>query len=436
MIKSELIKQKSISSASNAYNLKPTSYSKAFTHTSPRLCRVKVTLSAFTIVELLVVIVVIGILAAITIVSYTGLSSKANVSSLQSDLSSAKKQLALYQVEHSAFPTSPLTVNGNSYCPSDDPKYCFKTSTGNTFTYSPASGTTPQAFSLIAKNNNTYYNLTNNSQPTAVTPIPEASVSATGTYTLSSDGPYRIYKFTGNGSITTTTPGTAEVLVVGGGGGGSGGPGGAGGYLTGVESLTGTLNVTVGAGGAGTVSSVVIGSNGGDSIFSTRTAKGGGGGGVYNIHQNGENGGSGGGSSGVTGSIAYGGIASPIGQGNDGGTTGGYNVPPYPGGGGGGVGSVGGNASDTTHAGNGGAGINNDIVQRGILVGYSGGGGGSYGNAGGVQTTASHGGGVGSTTGNGVSGTSNTGGGGGGALYTNTGGSGGSGIVVIRYLTP
>ena len=55
----------------------------------------------FTIVELLVVIVVIGILAAITIVSYTGLSSKANVSSLQSDLSSAKKQLALYYIDHS-----------------------------------------------------------------------------------------------------------------------------------------------------------------------------------------------------------------------------------------------------------------------------------------------------------------------------------------------
>ena len=88
----------------------------------------------FTIVELLVVIVVIGILAAITIVSYTGLSGKANVASLQSDLSSAKKQLALYQVEHSTFPTS-LTADGNKYCPTGGTEYCFKTSTGNTFTY-------------------------------------------------------------------------------------------------------------------------------------------------------------------------------------------------------------------------------------------------------------------------------------------------------------
>jgi prepilin-type N-terminal cleavage/methylation domain-containing protein len=40
--------------------------------------------NGFTIVELLVVIVVIGILAAITIVSYTGITARANVSSAQS----------------------------------------------------------------------------------------------------------------------------------------------------------------------------------------------------------------------------------------------------------------------------------------------------------------------------------------------------------------
>jgi len=39
---------------------------------------------AFTIIELLVVIVVIGILAVITIVSYTGISQKANNAAMQS----------------------------------------------------------------------------------------------------------------------------------------------------------------------------------------------------------------------------------------------------------------------------------------------------------------------------------------------------------------
>ncbi|MDB5159910.1 MAG: hypothetical protein JWO99_173 [Candidatus Saccharibacteria bacterium] len=46
---------------------------------------------AFTIVELLIVIVVIGILAAITIVAYNGVTSKAQVASLQSALNSSAK---------------------------------------------------------------------------------------------------------------------------------------------------------------------------------------------------------------------------------------------------------------------------------------------------------------------------------------------------------
>ena len=125
---------------------------------------------AFTIVELLVVIVVIGILAAITIVSYTGLSSKANVASLQSDLSSAKKQLALYQVEHSTFPTS-LTADGNKYCPTGGTEYCFKTSTGNTFTYSsPVSPYQTYIMDAINTASTTKYRVTNDSAPVSAMP--------------------------------------------------------------------------------------------------------------------------------------------------------------------------------------------------------------------------------------------------------------------------
>src|SRR5680860_458789 len=88
----------------------------------------------FTIVELLVVIVVIGILAAITIVSYSGISQKATVVSLISDLDNASKQLKLYQVEYSSFPTT-LTSNCPT-APINDTKYCLKPSSGNTYTYS------------------------------------------------------------------------------------------------------------------------------------------------------------------------------------------------------------------------------------------------------------------------------------------------------------
>ena len=47
----------------------------------------------FTIVELLIVIVVIGILAAITVVAYTGIQQRARVAVLMSDLKQAQTQL-------------------------------------------------------------------------------------------------------------------------------------------------------------------------------------------------------------------------------------------------------------------------------------------------------------------------------------------------------
>ena len=60
----------------------------------------------FTIVELLVVIVVIGTLAAITIVSYVGISQKAVAAALQADLSSASKQLELFSIANGVFPVT------------------------------------------------------------------------------------------------------------------------------------------------------------------------------------------------------------------------------------------------------------------------------------------------------------------------------------------
>jgi len=53
----------------------------------------------FTIVELLVVIVVIGILASITIVSYTGVTAKANTVSAQAAANSAIKKLEAYNAD-------------------------------------------------------------------------------------------------------------------------------------------------------------------------------------------------------------------------------------------------------------------------------------------------------------------------------------------------
>ena len=63
--------------------------------------------NGFTIVELLIVIVVIGILAAITIVSYTGVSNRARTARAQSNATAVSNLAHVYNVDptKNAFPT-------------------------------------------------------------------------------------------------------------------------------------------------------------------------------------------------------------------------------------------------------------------------------------------------------------------------------------------
>lgn len=62
--------------------------------------------NAFTIVELLIVIVVIAILAAISIVAYNGVQNRARESTLKSDLTNAAKQMELANVDAGNYPTT------------------------------------------------------------------------------------------------------------------------------------------------------------------------------------------------------------------------------------------------------------------------------------------------------------------------------------------
>ena len=129
----------------------------------------------FTIVELLVVIVVIGILAAITVVAYTGISQKAIVAMLQSDLGNSAQKLKLYRVEHDAYPA---TLDGSN-CPTGpaDINYCLKPSSGNTFAYSSSSPYS--SFSLVATNTNgTSYRITDDTGPVLVTATPITAIAA------------------------------------------------------------------------------------------------------------------------------------------------------------------------------------------------------------------------------------------------------------------
>ncbi len=60
----------------------------------------------FTLIEILIVVVILGILAAIVIPQFTSASQSARASSLQSQLHTLRSQLELYQIQHNAvYPT-------------------------------------------------------------------------------------------------------------------------------------------------------------------------------------------------------------------------------------------------------------------------------------------------------------------------------------------
>jgi hypothetical protein len=279
---------------------------------------------------------------------------------------------------------------------------------------------------------------------------------------VTTSGGYTIHTFNSSGTFTAFRPLQCEYLVVAGGGGGGtrhGGGGGAGGYRSSVAGELSGENTTaeavlsasagssypivVGSGGTGGAI-ITNGNSGSSSSFGLITSTAGGGGGAGVNSPNGLSGGSGGGAGGeVTSGIAGTGTT---GQGFEGGLP---DAAPrlYFAGGGGGAGGAGVAGTSGSNTGYGGSGISSLI--SGSSVPRAGGGGGGYGhddgNAGsGGLGTAGGGNGGGSvnfnTSTSPTSGAANTGGGGGGGGYSgNTqtvGGNGGSGVVIIRYLTP
>lgn len=101
------------------------------------------TQKGFTIVELLIVVVVIAILAAITIVSYNGITARSNAAAGLAAANSASKKANLYYTELSAYPTAPSQLTGAA------------TSTtyqlsGVTFAAATSSSTAPSVLTFIS----------------------------------------------------------------------------------------------------------------------------------------------------------------------------------------------------------------------------------------------------------------------------------------------
>lgn len=233
--------------------------------------------------------------------------------------------------------------------------------------------------------------------------------------------PFTGQTFTTVGTTSWTAPSGVtliEYLVVGGGGGGGngydagGGAGGGGGMvLTGTLSVTPgqSYTVTVGDGGAGGTDSRTNnnGTSGGDSVFASITALGGGYGGGSRTN----NPGPAGSGAGLGGASQVSNTTAPTG-GNGGG---GGNA----GGGGGGAGGAGTTRTNASTPGVGGAGISSSLSGSSVTYGAGGNGGSANVN-----------------NNDGSAGTANIGNGGGGGSATSSnsggGGNGGSGIVIIK----
>lgn len=141
----------------------------------------------FTIVELLIVVVVIAILAAITIVSYNGITNRANASSAKSTASTFQKKLELFQAEKGTYPfafssmyTSPTSTSADAwYVAANTPLSTTLTATNgkNTVTVQPCGSSTPTTDATTLGMRITYFNY--DSSPSTVINMGTTTACAT-----------------------------------------------------------------------------------------------------------------------------------------------------------------------------------------------------------------------------------------------------------------
>lgn len=109
-------------------------------------------MTGFTIVELLVVIVVIGILTAITIVAYSGIQNRASFASAQSGVTNIIKKLELFKVDSDKYPVS-ITD-----CPTPAAtNLCISAGPGTTYRYVANNSSNPQGYEIGSLGTSQFY---------------------------------------------------------------------------------------------------------------------------------------------------------------------------------------------------------------------------------------------------------------------------------------
>jgi prepilin-type N-terminal cleavage/methylation domain-containing protein len=116
----------------------------------------------FTIVEMIIVVIVIGILAGIVLVAYTGAQKQAKDSLVKSELANAQKQVQEYFVNNGKFPTA---INS---CPNPAAtSICYKPAGGVTMSYFVDNSATPEQYYINGVTGTSSFRLASN-DPEAV----------------------------------------------------------------------------------------------------------------------------------------------------------------------------------------------------------------------------------------------------------------------------
>jgi general secretion pathway protein G len=109
--------------------------------------------SAFTVVELIIVIMVIGILATITIVAYNGIQQNSHQAALLSDLDNSAAIMAHDLNANGVYATSVAAADGGNGLP---------TNSGTVYTYTYNNAVSPPTFCLNGTNGTANYYINNN----------------------------------------------------------------------------------------------------------------------------------------------------------------------------------------------------------------------------------------------------------------------------------
>jgi prepilin-type N-terminal cleavage/methylation domain-containing protein len=151
----------------------------------------------FTIVELLVVIVVIGVIASVALVSYSGVSQKATEVALQSDTRNAARQIQLFQVENGLYPE---TIDCEQPVSSTNICIDFSGDTSiQSYTYDNVSY--PQTYNLELSNDEIAYAVDEGDQIIITEYSPDLSASVGGGNPILSIQNYSSYKAPTNEGI-------------------------------------------------------------------------------------------------------------------------------------------------------------------------------------------------------------------------------------------